>query len=183
MDPLTIAAIGMGASSATGVADTALNFFGNRALQREAQEFSAHEAEIAREWQTSANAIQRAFNHDESELQRAWERDMSSTAIQRQVADMKAAGINPILAAGYGGSATPSGASASAGTGSAASASSPGASFRSDLSRAASVVADSLTTAHKLSKLTDEMEHSQVLREIYQKREERDAWRFGNEVA
>lgn len=45
----------------------------------------------------------------EAEKLRGWQEDLSNTAIQRQVADMKKAGINPILAARIGGASTPSG--------------------------------------------------------------------------
>lgn len=55
-----------------------------------------------------------AFNAMQAEKQMQFQREMSSTAYQRAVADMKAAGINPMMAVNNGGASSPSGASGSA---------------------------------------------------------------------
>lgn len=58
--------------------------------------------------------LNRKFAADQVANQQAFQERMSNTAYQRATADMKAAGINPMLAISNGGASSPSGAAANA---------------------------------------------------------------------
>lgn len=62
---------------------------------------------------TGAQQEANQFNAEQAEIQRNWEMNMSNTAYQRQVNDLQAAGINPIMAASNGVSLPTSAAAAS----------------------------------------------------------------------
>lgn len=75
---------------------------------------SASQAEALRKWQEIQNAKAMEFNAAEAAKNRDWQKMMSDTAHQREIKDLQAAGLNPVLSAmGGQGAAVTSGATAS----------------------------------------------------------------------
>ena len=95
MDPVTTAALISGGSALVG------GFLSNQGQNQT----NAANLRIARETNT--------FNAAEANKNREWQERMSSSARQREVEDLKKAGLNPLLAAGGSGASSPGGSSAS----------------------------------------------------------------------
>ena len=68
--------------------------------------WSAQQASIQRDWQEKQNAKAMEFNQTEAAKNRNWQALLSNTAHQREVRDLMAAGLNPVLSAMNGNGAS-----------------------------------------------------------------------------
>lgn len=94
--------------SMQGILDQIFSISDRNSARSEAQ------AAELRDWQERQNKIAMDFNASEAAKNRDWQQMMSDTAHQREVADLRAAGLNPVLSASGGnGAAVTSGATAS----------------------------------------------------------------------
>lgn len=71
-------------------------------------EWAEEQAQKQMDFQTSANKIAMDFSAEQADKERAFQTEMANSAYQRAVADLKAAGLNPILAYSQGGASVPS---------------------------------------------------------------------------
>ncbi|MBO5210856.1 MAG: hypothetical protein J6B80_02895 [Clostridia bacterium] len=85
----------------------------NSAEAKAQREWASHEAELNRIFQQTSAEKANAFTANENAINREFQERMSNTAYQRAVADLRAAGLNPLLAYAQGGASSPSGSSGS----------------------------------------------------------------------